>query len=222
MHHNKHPERVALRWNLLEGLAVYLFRGDPTLENLRTEVLGDLSKFLYRIGITPNRASILGLACAITAAFTLNQPAIAAGFAVLSLFWDGIDGVIARINNLQSRFGSILDVSCDTIGTISIIFSFFYNGYIDVWILSFSVFVLLFYTLFSALKSQAIAGAFRSVGSRITIGSAVILILGLAAFNPSEIGLSLVWFNYVLNTLVFMLMAVMILDVRNILKLIQS
>ncbi len=196
-----------------------IFQGDPTLEKYRTNLLRREAIFLYRIGVTPNIASFLGLASAIFAALLLEYSIVAGCFMALSLFWDGIDGVITRANGIDNKYGSIIDISCDTIGNITILTSFYFHGYIYLPILCLSILIIVLYTILSAWKSRVVVGSFRSVGTRISLGFGVLFIFGLSAINLESLQNPLGFFNFLLYCLIFLLFSTMAFDFRNILKL---
>jgi phosphatidylglycerophosphate synthase len=208
--------------NFLERIAFCLFRGDPTLERFRTAKLRNLGLLLYRFKITPNRASALGLLCAISAALFLSHPIIAGLFIVCSLIWDGLDGVIARVNRCQSRFGSCVDVFCDTMGNIAILISFSLHGYLEFWLFIISVLIVLSYTFLCSLKSNARTGVFISVGSRISLSMGGVMILSLAALDQElyrEVfgaEFYIIYYQYFMSGIVILLSMAFLLDLRHI------
>jgi len=78
------------------------------------------AKLAYRIGITPNRASTIGIICALVSAFLywnsqFHKPTIitATIFLLASGFFDALDGAIARIYGKATTFGGFLDSMLD-------------------------------------------------------------------------------------------------------------
>src|SRR6201997_5621820 len=84
-------------------------------EKLSTPV----AKAALRAGLTPDSVTIIGTAGAVVAALTL--------FPIGQLFWgtlavwffvlaDMLDGAMARLRGGCTRFGAVLDATCDRIG----------------------------------------------------------------------------------------------------------
>jgi phosphatidylglycerophosphate synthase len=82
--------------------------------------LSDIAvKVAYRLGLSPNTVSFLGLVCGLLAAFLyydLPQTAPVIGGFVAMIGWhvlDGADGRLARLTGRSSAFGRIIDGICD-------------------------------------------------------------------------------------------------------------
>ncbi|MDT5010301.1 MAG: CDP-diacylglycerol---glycerol-3-phosphate 3-phosphatidyltransferase [Mycobacterium sp.] len=78
-----------------------------------------IAKGALRVGLTPDSVTILGTACSVIAALTL--------FPIGQLWWgsvavwvfvlsDMLDGAMARVQGGGTRFGAVLDATCDRIG----------------------------------------------------------------------------------------------------------
>jgi len=75
----------------------------------------------HHLGLTPNHISAIGLLLAVLSAFLyatwhMCQPlslVLAALFLLLSGFCDALDGVLARLHGMTTRFGSFLDSLTD-------------------------------------------------------------------------------------------------------------
>jgi CDP-diacylglycerol--glycerol-3-phosphate 3-phosphatidyltransferase len=78
-----------------------------------------VAKAALRIGLTPDSVTIIGTAGAVIAALTLYPigvlfwGSVAVSFFVLA---DMLDGAMARVNGGGTRFGAVLDATCDRIG----------------------------------------------------------------------------------------------------------
>ena len=91
-------------------------------------VLGT-AKILAKIGVTPNQATGIMLACSIACVvYFLLVPMnwiMLIGFGILVFItgvFDGVDGAIARLTNAKTRFGAVLDSSVDRISDPIIFF----------------------------------------------------------------------------------------------------
>jgi hypothetical protein len=91
-----------------------------------------LARLLIGIGATPNRLTVAGFFMTIGAGYCLARgasqqlpyfstgagpvgwwPLWAAGFLILASAFDMLDGAVARLGNMSSRFGAILDSVVD-------------------------------------------------------------------------------------------------------------
>ena len=106
------------------------------LASLRGRVQGVLypmTGWLAEKRVHPNLLTTLGFAIAIGAAIAFDQRLVrTAGFLVLlSGFFDIIDGQVARISELGSKFGAFYDATLDRIGEIAVFLGLLslYNDY---------------------------------------------------------------------------------------------
>ncbi|MFZ2511751.1 MAG: CDP-alcohol phosphatidyltransferase family protein [Gordonia sp. (in: high G+C Gram-positive bacteria)] len=77
-----------------------------------------LGRFLLRIGLTPDLMTILGTIATVAAAIVLfSQGWLFAGAVACWVFvmFDMVDGAMARARGGGTRFGSVLDATCDRI-----------------------------------------------------------------------------------------------------------
>lgn len=98
-----------------------------------------LARALVRIGVTPNHLTLLGFVVTCGAGYCLARgafqqvpyfytgsgpvgwwPLLAGGFLVLAGAMDMLDGAVARLGNLRTRFGGILDSSVDRFSDMAI------------------------------------------------------------------------------------------------------
>lgn len=81
-------------------------------------VTDPLGRFLLRIGLTPDTMTLLGTVATVAAAIVLfSQGLLFAGAVVCWAFVmvDMVDGAMARARGGGTRFGSVLDATCDRI-----------------------------------------------------------------------------------------------------------
>ncbi|MFB9659842.1 phosphatidylinositol phosphate synthase [Glycomyces mayteni] len=74
------------------------------------------ARLLIRVGVSANAVTVTGTAIVVAAAvLLLSQGHLLAGLIVvgLSVFTDMLDGAIARVKGTSSRFGALLDSTCD-------------------------------------------------------------------------------------------------------------
>ncbi|MBD3316884.1 MAG: CDP-alcohol phosphatidyltransferase family protein [Chitinivibrionales bacterium] len=78
------------------------------------------ARTMVRIGVHPNALTIFGVViyavAGVYAAVGRWWPSVIA--AILGGFLDGLDGLVAREGGLRSRFGAVLDSSCDRLTEI--------------------------------------------------------------------------------------------------------
>jgi len=172
--------------NFIEKLAYKTSFGDPTFEYLRTKVFRRFGEIAYEHGFHPNLISMIGCSFALLGAFLINYPLIASLFVMSSLILDGLDGVVARVNDekLGKRIinGSLVDLTCDTIGVVALQISLIHFEYINKWLGAFSVLLTIVYVLLCANKNGLLINQFKSVGNRVICGigfSVIFFFLGL-------------------------------------------
>src|SRR5438128_1788200 len=116
-----HEPNSLLRWNVLERAAFRLSKGDPTFQDRRDIIFRPFARAVLRIGLGANSISLLGVAFAIGSAVLVPEPLLASLLLSISLFLDGLDGVVARLNKTANVSGEVFDISCDTVGVLSIL-----------------------------------------------------------------------------------------------------
>lgn len=106
------------------------------LSSLRGSAQNLLYPFTSRLvkwRVHPNLLTTIGFLVAIAAAVAFDQRLVrTAGFLVLfSGFFDIIDGQVARISDLKSKFGAFYDATLDRIGEIAVFLGLLslYNDY---------------------------------------------------------------------------------------------
>ncbi|MQM24793.1 phosphatidylinositol phosphate synthase [Glycomyces albidus] len=87
------------------------------------------ARLLIRVGVSANAVTLTGTAIIVAASVVLlAQGHLLAGLIVvtLSAFTDMFDGAIARVNGTTSRFGALLDSTCDRLADGAIFASLAY------------------------------------------------------------------------------------------------
>ena len=168
---------------LLKKILLYRVKKDFTFERLRDQIFAKPATFLHQFNITPNILSVIGLLFVIVAALLLDYPVVAAILMILNLIFDGLDGVIARLYNLKSFAGSIVDTICDTLGSIIIVlgFSLFYNlssAHTLFWVIA-----IIIYSLITAINSIKVQKRSKVLGFRNLINIGAILLLFLIGMD---------------------------------------
>jgi phosphatidylglycerophosphate synthase len=182
-------ERNRFRWNFLERGAAFISPDDPTFQSHRDFIFRPVAKVIIRMGIAADVLSVAGCLLAIFAATVMLNPWLSALLLVASLLLDGIDGVVARLARTANTNGEILDIACDTSGIVAAMSGLVYWGHLDLFgFIIFSI-VYLSYVFVSAIKSKAILGKYRSVGSRVVLTSYLVVCLGLSGFQFSLLSL---------------------------------
>lgn len=120
----KHCEKL-----LLQGLV-------PAKDGFISRVLNRkfslrITKLLAATGITPNQITLCSflLTLAAAASFAVGLPLYGGLLAQLSSIMDGVDGEIARLKFLSSRYGGLLDAILDRYGDFLLIIGMTYGWY---------------------------------------------------------------------------------------------
>lgn len=97
---------------------------NPTL-SINRILSGPLTRFFTKTPITPNQITLLGLIfgvlCGIFFAFGTYYSSVAAAcFFELAAVLDNCDGEVARIKNMKSELGGLLDIATDLVSDISL------------------------------------------------------------------------------------------------------
>lgn len=170
--------------NPIEAIANTLTNGDPTFKRFRDNHFAPIALLLNRVGVSPNAISIAGLLFAIFATLNVNSLYLFPLFIFLNLVCDGLDGVVARLSNRDSDFGSILDVCCDTISLVLVACGLMFDGKLVLGVGIPYIAIVAFYTYRSAIKNRILAGSFLSVGSRI-LAFAGLFLISISLFADS-------------------------------------
>ncbi|MGH7443486.1 MAG: CDP-alcohol phosphatidyltransferase family protein [Longimicrobiales bacterium] len=108
----------------------------PSLESLRSGVYGiinPLTAWLSARRVHPNALTTIGFAVTVSSAFAFHAHHVrAAGFLILlGGFFDILDGRVARLTGLGSKFGAFYDSTLDRISEIAVFLGLLslYNDY---------------------------------------------------------------------------------------------
>jgi len=133
-------------------------------------LLRPLLNFIARLGITANMLTIASLLVAILAGvlFASGKTILGAWVLLLAGFLDGIDGELARLTGIQTRFGGFLDSICDHVGDFAI-----YLGLLFTYLKSDAIIevILIFVALFASVFGSHVRSRAGMLGIDIkTIG----------------------------------------------------
>lgn len=81
-------------------------------------VTDPIGAWLVRVGLTPNTMTVIGTVCTVVAAlvfFPLGQLFLGSALVTVFVLFDLLDGAMARTAGRVTRFGTVLDASCDRI-----------------------------------------------------------------------------------------------------------
>ena len=130
------------------------------------------ARVLIRLGVSANAVTLVGTAVVVAAALLLlSQGHLLAGLIVVgvSVFTDMLDGAIARVKGSMSRFGALLDSTCDRIADGAIFAGLAY------WLLSEERFLACALTLGVLTASQVVSyvkARCESLGGECNVGIA--------------------------------------------------
>lgn len=82
---------------------------------LGEKVARPIADLLWRMGLTPNAVTVLGLVltAAVSVVLAMGRLQLAGVLLILTLGADAIDGTMARMKGVVSRFGAFLDSTLD-------------------------------------------------------------------------------------------------------------
>jgi phosphatidylinositol phosphate synthase len=108
----------------------------PSLESLRDRVyglIGPLTSYLTRHRVHPNLLTTIGFVVTVSSAFAFDGHHVrtAGGLVLLGGFFDILDGRVARLTKLGSKFGAFYDSTLDRISEIVVFLGMLslYNDY---------------------------------------------------------------------------------------------
>lgn len=85
----------------------------------RDEILSPIIKLCVRLGISKNAASFIGVAFLLLASLIHpNHYVFISIFLAFYLFFDALDGGIARYTKSYNENGSVIDIICDQLGVV--------------------------------------------------------------------------------------------------------
>jgi CDP-diacylglycerol--glycerol-3-phosphate 3-phosphatidyltransferase len=80
-----------------------------------SKIVQPVARFLSRLGLTPNGATLLGFAMTVGVALLLALGHLRLGgiLLIFTLAFDAVDGTLARLTDSVTRFGAVLDSTLD-------------------------------------------------------------------------------------------------------------
>ncbi len=169
-----------------------------TLNNYRpyiSFILEPSASVLARMGLTPNKVSMLSLIFALLSGVSYYNSsdsrlylAAALVFIILNSFTDAVDGVMARQKNIQSDQGDLLDHVIDRYADTFIICGIFFAGYTN-WMIGVAAITGVLITSYMGTQAQAV-GAGRDYGGimgRADRLALIIMVTVANVFYPFEI-----------------------------------
>lgn len=187
----------AIRWHLL-GSADVLAESDEVrargfFVSYFYSLIGPISRFLARLGVTPNTVTLSSLVMAVAGSYALavGQFMIAAWLIVLSSATDAMDGFLARLLGIDSPAGAFLDSFVDRIIEGAFFMGFAYLGGGDVLTYLSIGALIASYAISYARARGASLGAEGKVGimqrpARLTLVGLAIFILAWGQFFGGE------------------------------------
>jgi archaetidylinositol phosphate synthase len=145
----------------------------------------------FRIGLTPNLVSVIGILTAAISAFLfwsskffLCNLVLASIFLLISGFFDALDGVIARLYGRETVFGGFLDSMLDRYADALVLIGILIGGFAEIlW--GFSALIGSLLVSYSRARAEAAGIKMETIG--LAERSERILIVGIAGF------LTLIW-----------------------------
>lgn len=83
-----------------------------------SRVTDPVGAWLVKAGLTPNAMTVFGTVCTVVCAlvfFPLNHLFVGSALVTVFVLFDLLDGSMARTSGRVTRFGTVLDASCDRI-----------------------------------------------------------------------------------------------------------
>src|SRR3989344_5879568 len=137
-----------------------------------------------RINVSPNYISAISIVlCAIAGYFVLqNLLAYAAIFWLLSGLFDSLDGLIAKMHNRSTKFGSLFDKVADRINDAIILCAIIIGGFVELWI---GLLALVLITIASYASACLDAQVSKTTGERISLRAVRTAIIFLGLLVPA-------------------------------------
>ncbi|MEO6886098.1 MAG: phosphatidylinositol phosphate synthase [Jatrophihabitantaceae bacterium] len=154
------------------------------LRILFTRLLNPLGNGLARVGVTPNAITIVGTIGAVASAlifFTrgdwMTGTLLIWGFVML----DMLDGLVARVSGKSSKFGAVLDSTCDRFADAAVFGSigWYFALHGQKWMLLGALLCLVLGTITSYIRARAEAAGFTcNVGIAERTDRLIIVLVG--------------------------------------------
>ena len=104
--------------------------GDKYRDLAQEKVLFPLGRVIAKTGVTPNQITAMSIPLALASAWFIvaGDLALALFFMVFSIFFDNLDGAVAKSTNQTSLFGNYFDAMMDRYVELIIISAFAFTG----------------------------------------------------------------------------------------------
>jgi len=147
-------------------------------------ITGPIVPFLYRLGLTPDLVTWIGLVINVIAAATIatNHLLIGGILVLFSGLFDILDGALARFTGKSTRFGALLDSTFDRLSEAFILFGILFLYSFDVHIIEI---LLIFWVMTGSFLTSYIRARAEGLGMECKSGlftraeRVIILALGL-------------------------------------------
>lgn len=149
-----------------------------------TRLLGPLGGWLARIGVTPNAITVFGTLGAVVSALVLfthgwwmTGTLLIWGFVML----DMLDGLVARVSGKSSKFGAVLDSTCDRFADAAVFGSigWYFAEHGQRWMLLAALLCLVLGAITSYIRARAEAAGFTcNVGIAERTERLIIVLVG--------------------------------------------
>lgn len=109
----------------------------PDVKEKYTHSFSFFAKILHeKLFLTPNQVSVISFCLSLISAFFIFRENLAAGFIFLflSLFFDALDGTIARKYKMESPVGRRLEIIFDRTAELILFFSLWIAGYVSIYL----------------------------------------------------------------------------------------
>jgi CDP-diacylglycerol--glycerol-3-phosphate 3-phosphatidyltransferase len=128
-------------------------------------LLEPFSRWLARVGVTPNAITVVGtlgtIACSVI--FLARGWWMTGSLAIWGLtMFDALDGLVARVGGLSSRFGAVLDSTCDRFADAAVFgaIAWYFAVHGQRWMLLAALLCLVLGSITSYIRSRAEAAGF--------------------------------------------------------------
>jgi CDP-diacylglycerol--glycerol-3-phosphate 3-phosphatidyltransferase len=128
-------------------------------------LLEPFSRWLARVGVTPNAITVVGtlgtIACSVV--FLARGWWMTGSLAIWGLtMFDALDGLVARVGGTGSRFGAVLDSTCDRFADAAVFgaIAWFFAVHGQRWMLLAALLCLVLGSITSYIRSRAEAAGF--------------------------------------------------------------
>lgn len=128
-------------------------------------LLEPFSRWLARVGVTPNAITVVGtlgtIACSVI--FLARGWWMTGSLAIWGLtMFDALDGLVARVGGMSSRFGAVLDSTCDRFADAAVFggIAWYFAVHGQRWMLLAALLCLVLGSITSYIRSRAEAAGF--------------------------------------------------------------